>query len=197
MKKQDIIFLILLLIVGLFLSFIIRQFLNWNIKNIFSYHLISLMIMGSLIYFSENFFRTIDTFLVVFFGAIINGIILNRTHLAVQIGGYFYIMIYSFFIFFIFAVIFHFIWFRLKIRYVKNLSFCVLEAFGYTLFHIVVLVILREAFNFNLIRNYFINSLLIMLTISMSFSIVEILYYSIEKIIKPPGSIMKNNDDED
>ncbi len=202
MNFQKIIFLILLLIVTISISIIVGSVFDENIFNIngFGFQFLIYSILGSFIFFSSKYLRTFDMLIVVLFISSLFAFLLRRTSMITQVGGLPQLLFYSFLLFTIYALIFKFTWFRFK--YVRNITFSILEAIGYVLAHIVLHIIVKSPIAGQIILYYFLNGLKIMITLGVSFSIVEFINSKLEELFfKTPERIIPNdsldeNDDQ-
>ena len=202
MNFQKIIFLVLLLIVTISISIIVGSVFDENIFNIneFGFQFLIYSILGSFIFFSSKYLRTFDMIIVVLFISSLFAFLLRRTSMITQVGGLPQLLFYSFLLFTIYAFIFKFTWFRFK--YVRNITFSILEAIGYVLVHLILHIIIKNPINGQIILYYFLNGLKIMLTLGVSFSIVEFINSKLEELFfKTPERIIPNdsldeNDDQ-
>lgn len=201
MNFQKIIFLVLLLIVTISISIIVGSVFDENIFNIneFGFQFLIYSILGSFIFFSSKYLRTLDMLIVVLFISSLFAFLLRRTSMIDQVGGLFQLLIYSFLLFTIYAVIFKFTWFRLK--YIRNITFSILEAIGYVFAHLVLHIIIKSPIKGQIFLYYFLNGLKIMITLGVSFSIVEFInskletmFFSTPERIIPKDRLDENND---
>ena len=194
MTFQKIIFLILLLIVTISISIIVGSVFDENIFNIngFGFQFLIYSILGSFIFFSSKYLRTFDMIIVVLFISSLFTFLLRRTSMITQVGGLPQLLFYSFLLFTIYAVIFKFTWFRFK--YVRNITFSILEAIGYVLAHLILHIIIKSPIKGQIILYYFLNGLKIMITLGVSFSIVEFINSKLEELFfKTPERIIPND----
>ncbi len=194
MTFQKIIFLILLLIVTISISIIVGSVFDENIFNIngFGFQFLIYSILGSFIFFSSKYLRTFDKIIVVLFISSLFTFLLRRTSMITQVGGLPQLLFYSFLLFTIYAVIFKFTWFRFK--YVRNITFSILEAIGYVFVHLVLHIIIKSPITGQIILYYFLNGLKIMITLGVSFSIVEFINSKLEELFfKTPERIIPND----
>ena len=195
MKKKDILFSIALIVISLLFSVLARSLLNWKLNTIYGFHITAFAILGSLVYIITKYFRFQDTLIIVFFSSILNSIILKRTMIVIQIGGFFRLILYSLFIFFSYAVIFKITWFKFRNYYLRNLLVSFLNSVSYTIINLVVLILIKEDIDGKLILNYLINAFIMMLVIHFSFSLAEAFFYKIEEMLKMPER--RKQDDKD
>jgi len=191
MKFQKILFLALLLIITISMSFIIGSLHGENIFNIngFGFQFLIFSILGSFIFFSLKYLKNYDMLIVVFFISSLFTYFVRKTSLNEQIGGIFQLFLYSFMLFLTYSFIFKFTWFRFK--YVRNIMFSILEAIGYVIVHIVLHLIIKKPIIGSYILIYFLNGLKIMITLGVSFSIVEYVYSKLEQLFfQPPERII-------
>ena len=201
MNFQKIIFLILLLIVTISISIIVGSVFDENIFNIneFGFQFLIYSILGSFIFFSSKYLRTFDMLIVVLFISSLFAFLLRRTSMITQVGGLSQLLIYSFLLFITYSLIFKFTWFRFK--YVRNITFSILEAIGYVLVHLILHIIIKSPITGQIILYYFLNGLKIMITLGVSFSIVEFINSKLEELffktperILPKDKLDENND---
>jgi len=195
MKKKDILFSIILIVISLLFSVLARSLLNWKLNTIYGFHITAFAILGSLVYIITKYFRLKDMFLLVFFFSIFCGMILKRTPISNQVGGFFRLILYSLFLFFSYALIFKSIWFKFNNYYLRNLLVSFLNSVSYTIINSIVLILIKEDLDGKLILNYLINSFIMMLVIHFSFSLSEAFYFKIDDMLKIPER--KKTDDED
>ena len=194
MNFQKIIFLVLLLVVTIAISIIVGSVFDENIFNIneFGFQFLIYSILGSFIFFSSKYLRTFDMLIVVLFISSLFAFLLRRTSMITQVGGLPQLLFYSFLLFTIYAVIFKFTWFRFK--YIRNITFSILEAIGYVLVHLVLHIIIKSPIKGQIILYYFLNGLKIMITLGVSFSIVEFINSKLDELFfKTPERIIPND----
>ncbi len=197
MNFQKIIFLVLLLLVTITISFLVGSIFEENIFNIneFGFQFLMYSIVGSFIFFSIKYLRNFDTIIIVLFLTIIFAFIMKGTSLNKQFGGLFQLHIYTFLLFIVFTLILKLTWFRF--RYVRNITFSILEAIGYLFVHLIMHVLLKRSFHGQYTLLYFLNGLKIMITLGVSYSIVEYVYAKLEVMFfKAPELIQPNEDDD-
>ena len=116
MNFQKIIFLVLLLIVTISISIIVGSVFDENIFNIneFGFQFLIYSILGSFIFFSSKYLRTLDMLIVVLFISSLFAFLLRRTSMIIQVGGLSQLLIYTFLLFASYALIFKFNWFKFK-----------------------------------------------------------------------------------
>ena len=201
MNFQKIVFLVLLLVATISLSFVVGTIFGENIFNIneFGFQFFIYSILGSFIFFSTKYLRNIDMFIVVIFISSLFAFLLRKTSLNEQVGGLFQLLTYTFMLFAVYALIFKFTWFKFK--YIRNITFSILEAIGYVLVHILLHILIKKPFHGQFILIYFLNGLKIMITLGVSFGIVEfinskleIMFFKIPKRIILKDSLDENND---
>ena len=203
MNFQKIIFLVLLLVVTISISFIVGTIFGENIFNIheFGFQFLIYAILGSFIFFCSKYLRTLDMFIVILFISSLFAFLMRKTSLNVQVGGLFQLLIYAFMLFTIYTLIFKFTWFRFK--YIRNISFSILEAIGYVLVHFLLHIFIKKPFHGQFIIIYFLNGLKIMITLGVSFGIVEFINSKLDTMFfKTPERIIPKdrlgeNDDLD
>ena len=201
MNFQKIIFLVLLLIVTISISIIVGSVFDENIFNIneFGFQFLIYSILGSFIFFSSKYLRTLDMLIVVLFISSLFAFLLRRTSMIIQVGGLSQLLIYTFLLFASYALIFKFTWFKFK--YLRNITFSILEAFGYVLVHLILHIIIKSPITGQIFLYYFLNGLKIMITLGVSFSIVELINSKLEELFfKTLERIIPNNrldEDED
>jgi hypothetical protein len=198
MNFKKIVFLILLLIVTISISIIVGSVFDENIFiiNTIGFWFLIYSILGSFIFFCSKYLKTFDIFIVVLFISSLFAFLLRRYSLKDEVGGIFQLLIYAFLLFTIYAVIFKFTWFRFK--YVRNITFSILEAIGYVLVHLILHIIIKSPIKGQIILYYFLNGLKIMITLGVSFSIVEFIYSKLEELFfKTPERIIPNNGSEE
>ena len=194
MNFQKIIFLVLLLLVTISISIIVGSVFDENIFNIneFGFQFLIYAILGSFIYFISKYLRTFDMIIVVLFISSLFAFLLKRTSMITQVGGLSQLLFYSFQLFTIYAVIFKFTWFRLK--YIRNITFSILEAIGYVFAHLILHIIIKSPITGQIILYYFLNGLKIMITLGVSFSIVEFVNSKLEELFfKTPERIIHSD----
>jgi hypothetical protein len=197
MSFQKIIFLILLLLITISISFIVGSIFEENIFNIeeFGFQFLIFSILGSFIFFSAKYLRNIDTLIIVLFLSSLLALLKKRTSVSTQIGGLFQLHLYTFMLFIVYALIFKLVWFRFK--YIRNIMFSILEAIGYVVVHLVLHIIIKRPFRGQFILIYFFNGLKIMITLGVSYSIVEFLNSKLETLFfKTPERIFKDDSSE-
>jgi len=197
MNFQKVIFLVLLLVVSIAISFVVGSIFEENIFNIneFGFQFLMYSIAGSFIFFSIKYLRNFDTIIIVLFLTIIFAFILKGTSLNKQFGGLFQLHIYNFLLLLVFALILKLTWFRFK--YIRNITFSILEAVGYLFVHLIMHVLLKKTFLGHYTLLYFLNGLKIMITLGVSFSIVEYVYTKLEVMFfKAPKPIQLDDDDD-
>ncbi len=198
MNFQKIVFLILLLAITISISFIVGKIFDENIFNIneFGFQFLMFSILGSFIYFSSKYLKYFDMFIIILFISSLFAFLLRRTSLNAQVGGLFQLFIYAFLLFTVYAVIFKFTWFRFK--YIRNIKFSILEATGYVLVHLVLHIIIKSPIKGQIMLYYFLNGLKIMITLGVSFGIVEFLNSKLETMFfkTPERIITKDRLDE-
>ena len=201
MNFQKIICLVLLLIVTISISIIVGSVFDENIFNIneFGFQFLIYSILGSFIFFSSKYLRTLDMLIVVLFISSLFAFLLRRTSMIIQVGGLSQLLIYTFLLFATYALIFKFTWFKFK--YLRNITFSILEAFGYVLVHLILHIIIKSPITGQIFLYYFLNGLKIMITLGVSFSIVELIHSKLEELFfKTLERIIPNNrldEDED
>ena len=194
MTFQKIIFLVLLLIVTISISIIVGSVFDENIFNIneFGFQFLIYSILGSFIFFSSKYLRTLDMLIVVLFISSLFAFLLRRTSMITQVGGLSQLFIYAFLLFASYALIFKLTWFRFK--YLRNITFSILEAFGYVFAHLILHIIIKSPIKGQIILYYFLNGLKIMITLGVSFSIVEFINSKLEELLfKTPERIIPND----
>ncbi len=201
MNFQKIVFLILLLVITISISFIVGKIFDENIFNIneFGFQFLMFSILGSFIFFSSKYLRYFDLLIIVLFISSLFAFLMRKTSLNAQVGGLFQLFIYAFILFTVYALIFKFTWFRFK--YIRNIAFSILEAIGYVLAHFILHILIKKPFHGQFILIYFINGLKIMITLGVSFGIVEFLNSKLETMffktperIIPKDRLDENND---
>ena len=200
MNFQKIIFLVLLLIVTISISIIVGSVFDENIFNIneFGFQFLIYSILGSFIFFCSKYLRTSDMLIVVLFISSLFAFLLRRTSMIDQVGGLSQLLIYTFLLFATYSLIFKFTWFKFK--YLRNITFSILEALGYVLVHLILHIIIKSPIKGQIILYYFLNGLKIMITLGVSFSIVEFISSKLEDFFfKTPERIITNDklDEED
>lgn len=180
MNFQKIVFLILLLVITISISFIVGKIFDENIFNIneFGFQFLIYAILGSFIFFCSKYLRTFDMLIVVLFISSLFAFLMRKTSLNAQVGGVFQLFIYALILFTVYALIFKLIWFRFK--YIRNIAFSILEATGYVLAHFILHIFIKKPFHGQFILIYFLNGLKIMITLGVSFGIVEFLNSKLE-----------------
>ncbi|MEA2095074.1 MAG: hypothetical protein U9P73_00075 [Candidatus Cloacimonadota bacterium] len=180
MNFQKIIFLVLLLVVTISISIIVGSVFNENIFNIneYGFQFLIFSILGSFVFFTVKYLRNIDTFIVVIFISSLFAFLMRRTSLNAQVGGLFQLLIYAFMLFSVYTLIFRFTWFRFK--YIRNITFSILEAIGYIFVHFILHILIKKPFHGQFILLYFLNGLKIMITLGVSFGIVEFINSKLE-----------------
>ena len=201
MNFQKIIFLVLLLVVTISISIIVGSIFDENIFNIneFGFQLLIYSILGSFIFFCSKYLRTFDMFIAVLFISSLFAFLIRKTSLNAQVGGVFQLLIYAFMLFTVYTLIFKFTWFKFK--YIRNITFSIIEAIGYVLVHLVLHIIIKSPIKGSFILIYFLNGLKIMIVLGVSFSIVEFINSKLETMffktperIIPKDSLDENND---
>ncbi len=191
MNFQKIIFLVLLLLVTITISFLVGSIFEENIFNIneFGFQFLMYSIVGSFIFFSIKYLRNFDTIIIVLFLTIIFAFIMKGTSLNKQFGGLFQLHIYTFLLFIVFTLIMKLTWFRFK--YVRNITFSILEAIGYLFVHLIMHVLLKKSFHGQYTLLYFLNGLKIMITLGVSYSMVEYVYAKLEVMFFKTPELIK------
>lgn len=190
MNFQKIVFLILLLIISISMSFLIGSVFGENIFDLngYGFQFLIFSILGSFIFFCLKYLKSYDMLIVVIFISSIFTYLIRKTSLNEQIGGVFQLFLYSFMLFITFSVIFKFTWFRFK--YVRNIMFSILEAFGYVIVHLILHILIKKPIEGSYVLIYFLNGLKIMITLGVSFSIVEYVNARLEQLFfKDPERI--------
>ncbi|MBT4333131.1 MAG: hypothetical protein HOD64_07625 [Candidatus Cloacimonetes bacterium] len=190
MNFQKIVFLILLLIISISMSFLIGSVFGENIFDLngYGFQFLIFSILGSFIFFCLKYLKSYDMLIVVIFISSIFTYLMRKTSLNEQIGGVFQIFLYSFMLFITYSVIFKFTWFRFK--YVRNIMFSILEAFGYVIVHLILHILIKKPIEGSYVLIYFLNGLKIMITLGVSFSIVEYVNARLEQLFfKDPERI--------
>ena len=191
MNFQKIIFLVLLLVVTIAISVFVGSVFGENIFNIneFGFQFLIFSLLGSFVFFTVKYLRNVDTFIVVLFISSIFAFLLRRTSMIDQVGGLSQLFIYTFLLFAVYSLIFKLTWFRFK--YIRNITFSILEAIGYVLVHLILHIIIKSPIKGQIILYYFFNGLKIMITLGVSFSIVEFINSKLEELFfKTPERIM-------
>ena len=198
MNLMNIIFLILLLVISIFMSNLIGFIFNLNVFNIneFGFQFLIFSILGSFIYFTLKYHKLINTIFVIIFFSIVFGYILNQTSMSKQVGGFMNLSLYILTLFIFFTIFFKFVWLNKKIQYLKDIYFSIIFSFFYTIIHIIMHQILKIDLTGKFVLRYFINSLMITLTISISFRIAEFMFSKIEKMLQTPDRITHYDDEE-
>jgi len=76
--------------------------------------------------------------------------------------------------------------------------FSILEAIGYVAVHIVLHILIKRPIEGSFVLQYFLNGLKIMITLGVSFSIVEYINYRLEQLFfKIPERIIPDNSTEE
>ncbi len=201
MNFQKFIFIVLLLAITISISFIVGTIFDENIFNVneFGFQLLIYSILGSFIFFCSKYLRTLDMFIVILFISSLFAFLIRNTSLNAQVGGLFQLFIYAFMLFTVYSLIFKYTWFRFK--YIRNITFSILEAIGYVIVHLVLHIIIKSPIKGSFILIYFLNGLKIMITLGVSFGIVEfinskleIMFFKIPNGIIPKDSLDENND---
>lgn len=190
MNFQKIVFLILLLMISMSMSFLIGSVFGENIFDLngYGFQFLIFSILGSFIFFCLKYLKSYDMLIVVIFISSIFTYLIRKTSLNEQIGGVFQLFLYSFMLFITFSVIFKFTWFRFK--YVRNIMFSILEAFGYVIVHLILHILIKKPIEGSYVLIYFLNGLKIMITLGVSFSIVEYVNARLEQLFfKDPERI--------
>ena len=190
MNFQKIVFLILLLMISMSMSFLIGSVFGENIFDLngYGFQFLIFSILGSFIFFCLKYLKSYDILIVVIFISSIFTYLMRKTSLNEQIGGVFQIFLYSFMLFITYSVIFKFTWFRFK--YVRNIMFSILEAFGYVIVHLILHILIKKPIEGSYVLIYFLNGLKIMITLGVSFSIVEYVNARLEQLFfKDPEKI--------
>ena len=190
MNFQKIVFLILLLMISMSMSFLIGSVFGENIFDLngYGFQFLIFSILGSFIFFCLKYLKSYDMLIVVIFISSIFTYLMRKTSLNEQIGGVFQIFLYSFMLFITYSVIFKFTWFRFK--YVRNIMFSILEAFGYVIVHLILHILIKKPIEGSYVLIYFLNGLKIMITLGVSFSIVEYVNARLEQLFfKDPERI--------
>ena len=190
MNFQKIVFLILLLMISMSMSFLIGSVFGENIFDLngYGFQFLIFSILGSFIFFCLKYLKSYDILIVVIFISSIFTYLMRKTSLNEQIGGVFQLFLYSFMLFITFSVIFKFTWFRFK--YVRNIMFSILEAFGYVIVHLILHILIKKPIEGSYVLIYFLNGLKIMITLGVSFSIVEYVNARLEQLFfKDPERI--------
>lgn len=195
---KKMIFLLLLLTITVFLSFLIGSLFDENIFEInsFGFHFLVFSVLGSLVYFSYKYFKKYDQIIIVIFVAAIYGLLMRKTNFAEEIGSITRLGVYALLLFSIYTAIFNFTWF--KIKYLRNILFSILEALGFVIAHLLIHVIIKRPIRSQFIIIYFLNGLKIMITLGVSFSLVEFLYSKLEELfIGSPQRVLPQDPNEE
>ena len=190
MNFQKIVFLILLLMISMSMSFLIGSVFGENIFDLngYGFQFLIFSILGSFIFFCLKYLKSYDILIVVIFISSIFTYLIRKTSLNEQIGGVFQLFLYSLMLFITYSVIFKFTWFRFK--YVRNIMFSILEAFGYVIVHLILHILIKKPIEGSYVLIYFLNGLKIMITLGVSFSIVEYVNARLEQLFfKDPERI--------
>lgn len=190
MNFQKIVFLILLLMISMSMSFLIGSVFGENIFDLngYGFQFLIFSILGSFIFFCLKYLKSYDMLIVVIFISSIFTYLIRKTSLNEQIGGVFQLFLYSLMLFITYSVIFKFTWFRFK--YVRNIMFSILEAFGYVIVHLILHILIKKPIEGSYVLIYFLNGLKIMITLGVSFSIVEYVNARLEQLFfKDPERI--------
>jgi hypothetical protein len=172
------------------MSFLIGSVFGENIFDLngYGFQFLIFSILGSFIFFCLKYLKSYDILIVVIFISSIFTYLMRKTSLNEQIGGVFQIFLYSFMLFITYSVIFKFTWFRFK--YVRNIMFSILEAFGYVIVHLILHILIKKPIEGSYVLIYFLNGLKIMITLGVSFSIVEYVNARLEQLFfKDPERI--------
>jgi len=197
MNFQKIIFLVLLLVVTISLSFIIGSLFNVNIFDIndFGFQFLIFSLLGSFVFFSTKYLRSVDTIIIVLIISSMFVFLMKKTNLIVQMGGLIQLFIYAVMLFTVYTLVFRLTWFRFK--YIRNITFSILEAICYVLVHFILHLIIKREFKSQYILIYLLNGLKIMITLGVSFSIVEFVNSKLERVFfSPPERIVHEDDPE-
>ena len=197
MNYQKIVFLILLLIISMSISFLIGSVFGENIFDLngYGFQFLIFSILGSFIFFCLKYLKSYDMLIVVIFISSLFTYLMRRTSLIEQIGGVFQLFLYSFMLFVTYAYIFKLTWFRFK--YVRNIMFSILEAFGYVIVHLILHILIKKPIEGSFVLIYFLNGLKIMITLGVSFSIVEYVNARLEQLFfKDPERILSDSEAE-
>jgi hypothetical protein len=195
MNFQKIVFLILLLIISMSMSFLIGSVFGENIFDLngYGFQFLIFSILGSFIFFCLKYLKSYDILIVVIFISSIFTYLIRKTSLNEQIGGVFQLFLYSFMLFITYSVIFKFTWFRFK--YIRNIMFSILEAFGYVIVHLILHILIKKPIEGSYVLVYFLNGLKIMITLGVSFSIVEYVNARLEQLFfKDPERIPSDSE---
>jgi len=186
MKGEKILFLLLTLFSTLFFSFIFTLLMQLQMfdKNSLGFQYLFFSLLISFVYFCWRYLRTIDATITATILAIIYATLLNRTTLAFRFGGIVGLFIYALLLFLLISFIFRFSWFQIK--KVRNIVFSLLASLGYLAVHIFASLILEIELSQDLLTNYFINGLMMMIVISFGVSIAELAFVGVLNFFQPP-----------
>ena len=191
MKIQKIVFLLLLLAVSLFVSAVACFLLKYQLLDInnLGFQFTMFSVLGSFAYFSLKYLKMFDALIVTVALGLIFAYVLRRTSLLQTLGGFLQLALYLILLFLVFLFVFRYLWFARR-SYLRSLTFSISSALGYTAAHLVVHVIIRHPIQSSFITNYFMNGLLIMITISLAFNLAEYLMQKLDDtffvIAQPP-----------
>jgi hypothetical protein len=186
MKGEKILFLLLTLISTLFFSFIFTLMMRLHMfdKNSLGFQYLFFSLLISFVYFCWRYLRTIDATISATLLAVIYATLLNRTTLAFRFGGILGLFFYCLLLFLLISFIFRFSWFQVK--KIRNIVFSLLASLGYLTVHIIASLLLKIELSTDLLKNYFVNGLMMMIVISFGVSIAELAFVGIIKFFQPP-----------
>ncbi|MCF7858739.1 MAG: hypothetical protein K9N07_05370 [Candidatus Cloacimonetes bacterium] len=182
MKFKNIVFLVLLLIITISVSYFVGIIFDQNIFNIseFGFQLLMFSIVGSFIFFVTKYLRNIDLFITIIVAATFFTLILKNSSWLTIFGGILQLFLYIFMLFAVYAILFRLSWFKFK--YIRNIAFSIIEASGFLIVHIIIHLVLHKPIKSSFIMVYFINGIKIMLTLGVSFGIVELVFAKLNKL---------------
>ena len=195
MNFPKFLFFILLLVCTFAVSVLVTYFFGINLISWEGYLFISYGAVLCFIYFTEKNLRFLDAIVTVFILSFLNAYFLKKTEIGLIIPNFLLLTIYSFSQFFLYLIAFHITWFNKKLRNFRNIFFSILASFFYVIVQFGVHTLLKRELQNEFLYRYFTNALLIMLTISFSFTLAEIVFARIEKLWDVPDRIISNDNE--
>jgi len=182
MKMQKVVFLLLFLVVSFFISSVVCFLLKYQLLSInnLGFQFTMFSIAGSFIYFCLRYLKLLDAFLTALFLGFIYAYILKRTTMMNDFGGLVPLAIYTSSLFLVFMLIFKMMWLN-KQSHLRNLTFSIVSALGYTAVHLAVHAIIKKPIQSNFITTYFMNGLMIMITLSLAFSLADFIMKKLDE----------------
>jgi len=182
MKLQKVVFLLVLLVVSFFFSAVVCFLLKYQLFNInnFGFQFAMYSIVGSFIYFTLRYLKLLDTLVVAFLMGFIFAFILMRTSLMNEFGSLIPMALYTSTLYIVFMFIFKAMWLN-KRGHLRSLTFSIVSAIGYTAVHLAVHGLIKKPIQSNFITTYFMNGLMIMITLSLAFNLADFIMQKLDE----------------